>query len=60
MITVHYSDGSDERYNNRAEAEEGISEAVIGCDFAIGVEQIDSDDDVDYSCNWSLKLEVSG
>jgi len=59
VITVHYTDGSTARFNNRAEAEEGISETVIGCDFAVGVESIESDDDLDYSCNYSIKLEAN-
>lgn len=57
MIHVHYTDGSEEHYNTVAEAEEGISETVFGCDFAVMVEEIEDDEGRDLGCTFSVKLE---
>lgn len=57
MIRVRYTDDSVETYDPVAQAEEGISETVFGCDFAVMVEAIEDDEGRDLGCTFSVKLE---
>ena len=56
MIHVTYSDGQQEQYGSVAEAEQGIAETVLGCDFAITVDDVQVDDGPDLACEWSINL----
>jgi len=58
MILVHYTDGSTARYNSLAEAEEGISEEVFGCNFAITVDSIEDEDDPERNISATFSVEV--
>jgi len=56
MIHVYYSDGSDESYDTLIDAEVGIEESVLGCDFAATVDSVEDDKGNSYACTWSVKL----
>ncbi len=56
MLTVHYTDGNTEFYDDVEEAADGISETVVGCDFAVGVEKIDSDDGKRYVYSFTVNV----
>jgi hypothetical protein len=58
MLTVYYSDGSQETYDTPEKAQKEIEETVFGCDFAVTVDSIDSDDGQEYGCTWSVKVEA--
>jgi len=64
MLTVHYTDGSTEKYATPEEASEGVGDTILGCDFAVSVESIVCDTELDcdgepkeYGCTWSLVVE---
>jgi len=60
MFTVHYTDDcQEETYATIEEAQAGIEETVLGCDFAVGVESVTDSDGKEYGCTWSVTLEVS-
>ena len=56
-ITVHYSDGSTETYGSIRDAERGIQETVLGCNFATTVEDIQvGDGGPQLLCSWRVEL----
>ena len=65
MLTVLYTDGSVETYKTPEEASEGVSDTILGCDFAVSVESIVCDTELDqdgepkeYGCSWSVVVEL--
>ena len=52
MITVYYSNGHEAEFNTAKEARDDIVDVVIGSDFDITLDSVDSDDDHEYSFNW--------
>lgn len=61
-IKVCYTDGNDETYKSIKEAEDGIEETVLGCDFATTVDHIEVSGKgaKDLGCRWSVKLVEIG
>jgi hypothetical protein len=58
-LTVYYTDGTEETYNSIEEAEEGVSETVFGCNFAVNVGSIEGEVNgqaKEYSVTWSVKI----
>ena len=56
MIHVCYTDGSMQSFEDEADAENGIEESVIGCDYATMVDSITDDKGNSYGCTWSVKV----
>lgn len=57
MITVNYSDGQTIEYPTPAKAELGIEEMVFGSEFAITVDSIEGEDDIEYGATFSVTIE---
>ena len=58
MIYVYYTDGTEETYDTLEAAQAGVEETVLGCNFAVDVENICDVKGTNYGCTWSLKLEA--
>lgn len=56
MIHVHFTDGTSESFEDIVDAECGLEESVIGCDFATMVDSITDDQGNSYGCTWSVKV----
>jgi len=55
-ICVNFTDGTRVIYYSVRDAERGIQETVLGCDFATTVEDIRVTDGPQLSCNWQVQL----
>jgi hypothetical protein len=55
-IQVDYTDGTAVIYNSIREAELGIQETVMGCNFATTVEDIQVEDGPELGCHWNVQL----
>ena len=58
MFTVYYTDDSQEQYNTLEELQAGVEETILGCNFAVDVENICDAGGTNYGCTWSLKVEA--
>ena len=57
MIYVYYTDDSESTHDTLLEAQQDIQETILGCNFAVGVDQVCDDKGNNYGCNWSVSLE---
>lgn len=55
-ITVYYTDGHADIFSTLPDAQRGIEETVLGCDFATNVENIEVEDGPPLACQWKLQL----
>ena len=56
QVTIWYSDGVKMDYPSIADAESAITDAVIGSDFAITVDAVESDKWPNLAINWSINI----
>jgi hypothetical protein len=56
MITVYYTDGTRATYPKVSDAEDGIFETVIGCDFATTVESVEDEKGNELFVEWRVIL----
>lgn len=56
MITVFYSNGQQRDFESVADAEQDITETVIGSNFDITVDSVESEDEKDYGVEYTAKL----
>lgn len=57
MIYVYYTDETESQHETLGEARKSIEDTILGCDFAVGVDQVCDDQGNNYGCNWSVALE---
>ena len=58
MIHVYFTDGTESIHNTVQEAQANVEETILGCDFAVSVEQICDDNGRNYACNWSVAVTL--